>query len=310
MFASHAEFVIHEVVSHVRRNTVETTAAPSVISYNSNIEMSLQNRKNTAWVHEAEFRFIGPENEHHLLATTCLLNCVALFVYSPKGHGFCAHISPIALQCGLQEAVVMRKDGVVFGNMLVRMKEVFSDTKNSDLRISLVGGWRLADLHPTLREKYYPTEKSLWKFSAVVRKFAIDAFPGASLDTSELNRFDGVSWEDRTAYAKMKRVAVGEAFRIAVLDTSDGKISVQTTDLCDLTDNRSAGASIPSRIVLECEQHLLDMQQRAYKFKGTWSDGDPVPAPVLQEYEHRLRGGGGGGGRGGGGGGGGGVHCV
>jgi len=204
----------------------------------------------------------------------------------------------------------MRKDGVVFGNMLVRMKEVFSDTKNSDLRISLVGGWRLADLHPTLREKYYPTEKSLWKFSAVVRKFAIDAFPGASLDTSELNRFDGVSWEDRTAYAKMKRVAVGEAFRIAVLDTSDGKISVQTTDLCDLTDNRSAGASIPSRIVLECEQHLLDMQQRAYKFKGTWSDGDPVPAPFLQEYEHRLRGGGGGGGRGGGGGGGGGVHCV
>lgn len=168
------DMLLRAVVAHVRSTPAKSKATASVIPCSSDIQTSLQHLGTTAYVHESEFRFIRPGDRPRLLATTSLLNCIALFVHSPDGTGFCAHLSPCSLQCSIQEAVCMRKDGLVFRDMATRLREVFQGTENAALSVSLVGGWKVADnYHPKLRAGHYPSNDELWTFSSVVREFVM-----------------------------------------------------------------------------------------------------------------------------------------
>jgi hypothetical protein len=277
------EDVIRKVLHSMSHSRVYTNAKPSVIHYNSPIEMALQESRLTKYVHESEFRFLETGSVARYLATTCVLNCVAMFVHARDGTTFCAHISPTVMDTALHEAIYIYGDRIMFKRMARRLKKVFGHMKASDLTISLVGGWSLADRCP-VRMGHRIEYDGVWKFSSIIKTFVAQMFPGSRVDISQLNRFEGVGWDDRTSQHKMTRVALGEAFRIAVINRTTGKISLQTTDTCDLTGLQGEGASVPDRVKLEGVEHLSQMQERYRAFDFNWAAGDAVPTPVLQEY--------------------------
>jgi hypothetical protein len=211
------------------------------------------------------------------------LNCIAIFVHASDGTAFCAHISPCTMDAALYEAICIRGDGILFSSMMKRLREVFKYKKPSELFISLVGGWGYADRYPLL-EQFFAGDESMWTFSSVIYKFVTDTFPGSDVDVSHLNKFNGVCWADRTLFRKLSLVAVGEAFRIVAMETRTGKINLQTTDTCDLTNTQGYGVNIPRQVLCEGDKHLNKMNQRYDEFDFDWNTGDPMPTPVLQEY--------------------------
>lgn len=257
-------------------------ATASVIPSNSPLADLLNDVNMTAYVPESQFRVVHA-CDTPLLCTTGVLNCIAVFVSIPGGAAFCAHVSPLSFKYSLQQMKFIRPGSVLFENMVDCLKKIFANVNHSDITISLVGGWKLADAYPKLQEIYYRKHPDKWTFSSVLVACVKDALPTAKIDISQLNRFDGVSWEDRTAFSKMKRVALGEAFRIVVLDTWTGVIKVQTTDLTELTGDKSVGVCIPRCILENSMRHLDEMYSRVHKFKNKLF-ADENPQPVLHEY--------------------------
>jgi hypothetical protein len=275
--------VISEVVARVSSGKSHTNATASIIEEGSMMGTMLQNLDVTKYVHEAEFRFLHPGGVAQYLATTSILNCIAIFVHSSDGIVFCAHLCPAVMITAVFETECIRRDGIVFPHMMKRLKHVFNHVKPSQLCISLVGGWSLADQYDKLKD-FYPNDKEMWTFSSIVHKFISDTVPGSFVDVSHLNRFEGLDWADRTTVQKMERVALGEAFRIVAIDSTTGTVSVQTTDMCDLQCTQGVGVNVPSTVMVESIEHLEQMHQRYHSFNFGWDMGDPVPEPVLQEY--------------------------
>jgi len=64
----------------------------------------------------------------------------------------------------------------------------------------------------------------MWRFSAVVRRCVAGALPGASIDTSLLNRFDGYGPEGAKSTADSR----SQGFLVVALDSYTGKVVSQT----------------------------------------------------------------------------------
>ena len=277
------EYVIRSVVERVRGMPENDSPCVCTIDPKSVMGIALHTAETTLYVHEAEFGFVLPADNFRVIATTCLINCVALFVNSPCGTSFCAHISPCSTECSMREAYEIRKDGYMFADMGLRLKEVFNSIERSAMRISLVGGWTLADNFAANEGVHSARPDSVTSFSAVVLDFIKNIFPGVAVDTSNMNQFPGVSWIDRTPFSKLERVVRGQAFRIAAMDVLCGEISLQTTDLSDIsTEYPPCGTTVPVHIAHEGINRLEEMQMRALYFEG-WTNRSPVPQSTMNE---------------------------
>ena len=275
--------VIRAVVERVRCMPENDSLDVCIIDAKSAMGVALHTAETTLYVHEAEFGFVLPADNFRVIATTCLINCVAIFVSSLGGTGFCAHISPCSTECSMREAYEIRKDGHMFADMGFRLKEVFNSIERSAMRISLVGGWTLADNFTANGGVHSARPDSVKSFSAVVLEFIKNIFPGVAVDTSNMNQFPGVSWIDRTPFSKLERVVRGQAFRIAAMDASSGKMSLQTTDLSDIsTEYIACGTTVPIHIAQEGIKRLEQMHMRALLFEG-WTNRSPVPQSTMHE---------------------------
>ena len=276
---------IQAVVKHVRCTPENDSSYAYVIEAAGVMGMTLHDTEKTLYVYEAEFGFILPTSKFQVIATTCLINCVAIFVSSPGGTGFCAHISPSSMECSMQEAYEMRKDGLMFADMGLRLKKVFNSIKRSTIRISLVGGWRLADNFATDDATRSVRPGSVTSFSSAILEFINNIFPGVVVDTSRMNQFPGVSWTDRTPFSKLERVGRGQAFRIAAMDTASGTVFLQTTDISDLTTgDQVVGTRVPLSIAYEGTNRLEQMHLRTTFFTN-WTNSNSVPQPAMKEVD-------------------------
>ena len=287
------------IINKVRADPPDTTGALS-IQRTSLIGVALQMNEHAAYTPEGQYRFVQP-GEHRFLATCAICNCIAVFVTSPGHTSFCAHINPPSLVYGLQELKFRRQivGGVVpiFKTMSHALTTAFNDVENSEITVSLIGGWKLADkMNGVNIDTYFKKDKTLRTFSSVVLKCVNDALPGAKIDTSRLNRFNGVGWEDRTAFSKVTKMAQGESYTVAALDTYTGRIHLQTssptdmlpenTDAMQLPAEASPCFTIPIAVLEDAYMHYVETDKRM-RDQNTSLLNRKIPEPVLHEYVAR-----------------------
>ncbi|KAJ1483697.1 hypothetical protein T484DRAFT_2021386 [Baffinella frigidus] len=294
---------IREAMDEARASTGEGDVPPSTIAATSPLGIALQDRELTAWFHEAEFRALLPGAPHRYLATHTVLDRVAVFA-SADGRAFGAHVNPPALHASLFELSVRGRlnhtagceggrdhaagcgGGVILENMSRAMQRVFRGVDPREVTISLVGGWTKADLHPELRDKYYPHEEAMWRFSAVVRRCVEEALPGAVIDTSLLNRVDGLAREEYTPKNRLRCVRQGQAARVVVLDSHTGRVETQTSDVADLRCVEkyvSPGVMLPESVMVDSLRHDEEMRGRADTFRQSPGRGE-VLSPIMIQY--------------------------
>ena len=115
-----------------------------------------------------------------------------MFASGPDGRAFGAHINLISVSSSLHAIKVLGKGGTILENMSRGMKRAFRKADLSHVTISLVGGHKKMDLDQVL-QRYSPEEEAMWTFSGVVRRCVAEALPGATVDASLLNRFEGIA---------------------------------------------------------------------------------------------------------------------
>jgi hypothetical protein len=264
-----------------------------LIPQNSLLGMAFTDLQITAYVPEGQFRFVKL-NEQRFLATCSICNCIAVFVTSPGHTAFCAHINPASFGFGLDELRIRRQVGggavvSIFKTMSDALKQAFKNVKTSEISVSLVGGWKFGDHDKRLdMAKYYKNDKTLQTFSSIVLKWVKDTLPGANVDTSFLNYFNGVSWKDRTSRSKLKKIGQGESFNIAAMDTHTGQIHVQTSHWKQFSVPHAEGYDgfeIPCEITEFAYTHQVGEKKRMHDH-NTSVFNKQIPKPVLHEYVH------------------------
>jgi hypothetical protein len=259
----------------------------------STVWRALQDLDQTAYVHEGQYRFVE-NGEHRFLATLGICNCICIFAKS-KTTSFCAHLNPISFEYGLRELKFRQTIGgevcvSIFKTMADSLMEAFKGVRNQDITVSLVGGWKLANYGTPSRmdlSKYYKHDKRLRTFSSIVLKFVNDTLPDAKIDTTYLNRFDGVSWEKRTTYSKVRKIAEGQSYSVAVLDTQTGKIHLQTSSITDMVNfngkETDEDFTIPDAILLEACRFNTEVYDHIREFTKSIFKQE-MPTPILREY--------------------------
>jgi hypothetical protein len=277
------EAIIQDVIADSHANTPACSVGSVGIKSDSLLGVALHDRDRTAYFSEAEFRVVKSNSEFRFLATTGILNCITVFVWSVDGTSFGAHMNLPSRHYSLEEIKFIRKDGIVFHNMCDKLQELFSGVDISKISISLIGGWANADLGSKLKQHYYKSQEKMWSFSDIIITCLQGALPGVAIDASRLNCFAGLSWEERTPYKKLKCVVAGEAYRVVVLDIDTGVVHVQVTDLSDLNGDTTDGVVIPSHALLSSIKGLTAMHYRIANFRdGLYSNA--IPASILTEY--------------------------
>jgi len=286
----HLEFKIadevgtRDAMEHARSGKEEGSVAPSIITPDSPLGSALQDRESTAYFYEAQFRALHPGSKQRFLATTGLYNCIAVFASSVGGRAFGAHIDQEALHSSLYDINVRGQGGMILENMSRAMQRVFRDVDNTRVTISLVGGWKKADFVKDLQETYFPEEEDMWHFSAVVRRCVEEALPGASIDTSRLNVFDGLEFDQCTTRNKFRCTRQGQAFRVVVLLSNTGRIETQTTDETDLTaEFGPTGPQVPISVLRAGYRHLTQLRGRVRK-QIPGKEQRRELSPIMTEY--------------------------
>jgi hypothetical protein len=228
-------------------STEVTWAAPASIK--AGFPWERGGLETTSYFLEAQFRELRPGSQQRFLATTGVLNCIAVLASSPDGRAFGAHINNAALLASLHATKVLwgpactrpasGQGGMILENMSRAMQRAFRDVEPSQVTISLVGGHKKMDLLKELKGTYYPEEEEMWRFSGVVRRCVAEALPGARIDTSLLNRFNGVERESFTMDNKFRCFRQGQAYRVVVLDSHTGNVEMQSTDHSDFTTSKA-----------------------------------------------------------------------
>ena len=276
------------------------------IPEDSLVGLALDDPDLTAWVGESQFRFIQP-GAQVLVATPSVYNCITVFASCPGGPTFGAHIGPAAFEYGVAEHTIRRRisggGSPIFKGMSDALKKGYKDVRNSDITISLVGGWALTD--PLTQDVKFYKKQKIHTFSAVVLKCLRDCLPGARIDVSRLNRFNGVSWKDRTVHTKLLATARGETYRLAAIETESGKIWLQTTDITDVNSFMVEGSKpgtfelqtidttkasrdtdgtvrVPSEVA-DFIQEYTETNRRVHKHNAERRRNE-IPEPVLHEY--------------------------
>ena len=266
------EQIINGVISNAISSETDLVEDMNEIKSDGPLGLSLNDMKKTAYFSEAQFRILDAESSYRYLATTGVANCLAVFASTPTGPSFGAHLNLVSMYYSLEEVKV--HGGGVFQNMVDALKKVFSDVENSQVTISVVGGWLQADLGTKRKQAYERTQEHMWSFSSVVLGCLETALPGATIDTSRMNQFDGVSWEKRTQKTKLKCIIDGQAYRFVVLDTHTGTLYVQRTNLGDFCLGKGGGVMFPDSVMVSSLTDLAEMHARVANFKYTCDTGD------------------------------------
>jgi hypothetical protein len=273
--------VVHKALSH------EDTRKPCLVIFrDSEVGISIQDREKTAYVFENQYRLLQPDAPQQFMATTGILNCIALIVNVPGGASLFAHLTISSVCYSMDEAIFIKRGGGALQNMVDTLKHVFGEEDPVAVKVSLVGGWKLADHGVKLKDKYYPCTPVMWTFSGVILDCVKRALPGVETDISCLNPFDGVSWADRTLQTKMQAVADGQALRVVVLNRTTGSIELQATDPTDLVETVNADLTtvrVPISVLVDTLRAQDAMITRATVFSAVWPHGC-IPPPVLEEY--------------------------
>jgi hypothetical protein len=290
MSQTEREDLLEMIVREEEANPPDMTAALSIPRY-SEVGVALQDLERTAYVPEGQFRFVQP-GAQQFLATFGICNCIAVFATSPGQTAFCTHINPGSFVWGLEEFKFRKKVGgggvvSIFKTMSDALTTAFKDVKTSSITVSLVGGWKLADHHKKWNlDKIFKNDKGLRLFSTVVLKCVKDALPGAKIDTSYLNRFDGISWTNRTIYSKHKKIANGESYDVAALDILTGQIHLQTsayTRWLKVDETVDNGFILPMDIAEDVHMHSVGEIKRSQDALASLR-ANKMPTPVLHEY--------------------------
>jgi hypothetical protein len=275
----------------IRADPPDLTSALTIPRH-SFVGMALQDLKLTAYVPEGQYRVVQP-NAHRFVATFGICNCIAVFATCPGHTGFLAHINPASFESGLKELEYRTMTGggrfvSIFKTMSDTLTNAFKNVKNSEITVSLVGGWKLTDKPDNLDiKKYYKKDKKVRTFSAVVLKCVKDALPGAKFDESYLNSFNGVSWRDATKYSRMLKMSQGESYIVAVLDTQTGEIHLQTSSIADWIDDGSDdGFDLPEDVQNDAYMHFVETSRRI-RDQNRSIFNNRMPTPVLHEYVDR-----------------------
>ena len=251
------------------------------IAHDGPLGIDLHDETKTAYFSEAQFRILDVTATHRYLATTGVANCLAVFVSSPTGRSFGAHLNLVSLYYSMEEAKA--HGGGVFQNMVDALKNSFKNSEPCELSVHIVGGWIHADLGTKGKQKFERTQKQMWSFSGEVVECIKQALPGAKIDTSKMNIFQGVSWENRNQQTKLKCIVQGDAYRIAVLDSHTGKVYVQQTNLGDFCIGKGCGVMFPEWVLISSLTDLAAMHMRVAKFKKTLATRVGHES-ILQEY--------------------------
>ena len=201
------------------------------------------------------------------IATTGVANCLAVFVSCPNGPSFGAHLNLVSMYYSLEEAKV--KGGGVFQGMVDALHQGFLFVDHSEITVSFVGGWINADLGTKKKQNFQLKQGDMWSFSGIVVDCLKSAFPDAKMDTSKMNLFHGVSWENRSQKTKLKSIVDGDAYRFVVLDTHTGAVHVQRTNLGDFCLGKGTGVMFPNSVLISSLKDLTDMHSRVAEFHNT-----------------------------------------
>ena len=259
--------IIGEVITNKLTDNKDAVKEEAEITADGPLGMALNDMETTAYLSEAQFRVLGIGSQYRYLATTGVANCLSVFANTPTGCSFGAHLNLVSMFYSLEEAKV--HGGGVFQNMVNAMKKAFGGVNNEDIAIFVVGGWMKADFGTKMKQAYYLKQAHMWSFSNVVLDCLKNALPGASIDTSRMNIFNGVSWEKRTQKTKLQCIVDGDAFRFVVLDTHTGVVYVQKTNLGDFCFGKGSGVMFPENVMISSVNDLAEMHERVTKFKDT-----------------------------------------
>ena len=154
---------------------------------------------------------------------------------------------------------------MVLENMSRGMQRAFCDVDPSQVAIRLVGGHKKSDFLKQLKGTYYPEEEEMWSFAAVVRRCVSEALPGAPIDSSLLNRCDGVDNASFTWAKRWRLFRQGQVFRVVALDSHTGIVETQTSDDSDCRGSAVPGSSgfvLPKSVLLDVGRHSTEMMGR------------------------------------------------
>jgi hypothetical protein len=275
------EDVIRNVVVDAIADPIVFQGPTSEIAPDGPLGVDLHDLNKTAYFSEAQFRILDIGSPYRYLATTGVANCLSVFASTPTGKSFGAHLNLVSMYYSLEE--VKSNGGGVFQNMVDALQKAFWAVDTSEITISIVGGWLNADLGTKRKQIYHRTQEHMWSFSSVVLECLQQALPGAIFDTSRLNSFQGVSWEDRTQKTKLKCIVDGDAYRFVVLDTLTGVVHVQRTNLGDFCLGKGGGVMFPAWVLISSLSDLAAMHARVAKFRET-IDTCENHESVLQEH--------------------------
>ena len=261
------EKIISDVITTKLTDKADSVKEAYEIPADGPLGIALNDMETTAYFSESQFRVLNHESQYRYLATTGVANCLTVLAHTPMGATFGAHLNLVSMFYSLEEAKV--RGGGVWQNMLDAMKQAFDGVKNEDIKIFVVGGWMKADFGTKRKQAFQRTQDHMWSFSGVVLDCLKTCLPGASIDTSNMNIFNGVSWEDRTQKTKLKCIIDGHAFRFVVIDTHTGVVYTQTTNLGDFCAGKGSGVMFPETVMISSLNDLSEMHKRVQKFNDT-----------------------------------------
>ena len=208
------DMVLGAAVEQAAAHTREvSTAAQTTIEAKSPLGIALGDLNTTAYFFESQFRELRPGSKHRFLATVKVYTCIAVLASSPGGWAFGAHVNPISLSSS-------------YAAISGALQSAFRGVDRKQVTIRLVGGHTKMDMaYKDFLQKHCPGEEAL--FSAVVRKCVAEALPGAAIDTSLLNRFEGAGAADG-GEADMKCHVEGQLFQVVALDSHTGSVVTHT----------------------------------------------------------------------------------
>jgi len=173
---------------------------------------------------------------------------------------------------------VLGKGSTILENMSKAMKRAFRKVDLSKVTISLVGGHTKMDLDQVL-QRYSPEDEAMWRFSAVVRRCVSEALPGAAIDASLLNRFEGKAGMPEEV-EEHECCVQGQRFQVVALDSLTGKIVTQTK----YTEERVRGkvGPVPESVLRDSDRHEEELSARIEKIFPIMLQGGELP-PVMTE---------------------------
>ena len=266
---SHEEqqVIILDVVADAVEKNDDSSVEMAGIAPESCIGIALHDMQQTAYFSESQFRILEIGSSFRYMATTGVANCLTVFVSSPTGPSFGAHLNLVYMHYSLKEANV--HGGGVFQNMVDALRKAFIDADHPDIKISFVGGWINADLGTKTKQNFQRKQEHMWSFSGVIVDCFKNALPNAEIDTSKMNLLHGVAWEERTQKTKLKSIIQGDAYRFVVLDTHTGVVHVQRTNIGDFCLGKGNGVMFPNNVLISSLTDLTDMHARVAKFDNT-----------------------------------------